>query len=152
MPNADATPVGLAAAASGPTIAHEPRRAAGVAVGARPDRPATAVLHDSDDARLVVFRIAPGQAVPPHRSPSTVLLQVVDGAGMFTGEGGDLPVGTGDVVVYAPHALHGMHAAAEARTMFVVLATIAPRPGRRPPSAVTRSAAPAASRIGSPAG
>ena len=34
------------------------------AVAPNKDKPATAVIHDSDDLRLIVFRIAPGQAVP----------------------------------------------------------------------------------------
>lgn len=36
------------------------------AVSARADRPATAVVHDSPDARLVIFRIEPGQTGEPH--------------------------------------------------------------------------------------
>lgn len=95
------------------------------AVSARADRPATAMIHDSADARLIVFRIAPGQQVAPHTSTSTVILQVVSGAGIVSGAEGDCPVRAGDVVTYAPNERHGMRAASET---FVVLAVIAPRP------------------------
>jgi len=106
-------------------------RAAREARAAQPGRPATAVVHDGADARLVVFRIAPGECVPLHRNASTVQLTVLQGAGVVTG--GTEDVGTvdracaaGDVVVYAPNELHGMRAESEE---LLLLATITPRPG-----------------------
>lgn len=111
---------------------YDPRRAAREATAAHPARPATAILRDDDDARLVVFRLAPGQAVPPHRSTSTVHLAVLEGRGTLTGEDGgasaEQPCAEGDVVVYAPGELHGMRAGAEE---LLLLATITPRPGSR---------------------
>jgi quercetin dioxygenase-like cupin family protein len=97
-----------------------------VATDAR--RPATAVVHDTPDARLVVFRISPGQSVPPHRSASTVMLSVVSGRGLVSGGDEERSVEEGDVVTYEPNELHGMRAT---DTNFVLLATIAPRPGER---------------------
>ena len=109
----------------------DPLTAARLAVGNRPDRPATAIVHDSPDVRLIVFRLAPGQSVAPHRSTSSVQLTVLDGAGILTGEsetGGttDQVCTAGDVVVYVPNELHGMRAADEE---LLLLATITPRPG-----------------------
>ena len=113
-------------------IVINPRGAARSAVAANADRPATAILHDSPDARLVVFRLAPGQAVPPHRSGSTVQLSVLEGTGMLTGDDGHGPAeracAAGDVVVYAPNEIHGMRAGSEE---LLLLATITPRPGSR---------------------
>ncbi len=110
----------------------DPKRAALEAVAAAPGRPATATLLDTDDARLVVFRIAPGQAVRPHRSPSTVQLTVLGGDGVLSGEEDGRPVeracAPGDVVVYAPNEQHGMRAGIET---LLLLATITPRPGTR---------------------
>jgi quercetin dioxygenase-like cupin family protein len=57
----------------------DPLTAARQAVANRPDRPATAIVHDSPDVRLIVFRLAPGQSVAPHRSTSSVQLAVLDG-------------------------------------------------------------------------
>ena len=109
-----------------------PLDAARAAVAAHADRPATAILHDSPDLRLVVFRLAPGQAVPAHRSTSTVMLTVLSGRGSFAGEGVDGPqervCQPGDVVTYAPNELHDLRAT---DSEFVVLATITPRPGSR---------------------
>jgi quercetin dioxygenase-like cupin family protein len=108
----------------------DPRAAARAAVSARPGRPASAILHDTPDVRLVVFRLAPGEPVAPHRSPSTGPLTVLEGSGTLTGEEKALPVDTtcreGDMVTYSPNELHGMRAGDEE---LLLLATIAPRPG-----------------------
>jgi quercetin dioxygenase-like cupin family protein len=109
----------------------DPRAAARAAVAASPSRPATAVLLDTPDVRLVVFRIAPGQAVPPHRSPSSVTLSVLEGSGTLSGGDAERRCAAGDVVAYAPEELHGMRAEGEE---LLLLATIAPRPAERPAS------------------
>lgn len=97
-------------------------------------RPATSILFDSADLRLLVFRLAPGQLVPPHRSPSSVMLTVLEGEGLLSGPSGEIACRPGDVVCYAPDELHGMRAVdAELH----LLATITPRPGERPPVAAT---------------
>ena len=106
-----------------------PRRTAAAAVAAHPDRPATAVLHDSPDARLLVFRIGPGQAVPPHRNVSSVHLTVLEGNGVLSGETEEWEVTPGTIAIYEPNELHGMRAPVDGT--LVVLALIAPRPGNR---------------------
>jgi len=103
-------------------------RVAGEAKAANASRPATAIVHESADARLIVFRLGPGQSVPPHRNASTVTLTVVAGRGFASGDDGERPIGPGTAVVYAPNETHGMRAADEE---LVLLATIAPRPGDR---------------------
>lgn len=102
--------------------------AARAAVSAQPSRPATALLHDVPDARVVVFRIEPGQEVAPHTSTSTVLLSVITGNGTVSGASGESPVGAGDLVSYETGELHGMRAGTET---LVLVAVIAPRPGGR---------------------
>lgn len=103
------------------------------AVTRNPERPATAIVHDSADARLVVFRIDAGQEVAPHNSTSTVILSVIRGSGIISGPVAgvmaDHAVSVGSVAAYEPGELHGMRAISE--TM-VVAATIAPRPGAAP--------------------
>lgn len=91
-------------------------------------RPATTILFDSADLRLVVFRLLPGQTVPPHRSASSVMLTVLAGEGWISGPGEERACKPGDVVCYAPKELHGMNAGTEE---FHLLATITPRPGER---------------------
>jgi quercetin dioxygenase-like cupin family protein len=109
-----------------------PMEVARDAVAPAGDRPATALLLDSPDARLVTFRLAPGQVVAPHRSSSTVLLFVLAGSGMLSGEEGaepgERPCTAGDLVAYEPNELHGMRATDSA---LVLLAAITPRPGAR---------------------
>ncbi|MBX6332705.1 MAG: AraC family ligand binding domain-containing protein [Gemmatimonadaceae bacterium] len=95
------------------------------AVAVSPDRPVSTLVHDAPGARLVVFRIAPGQRVAPHTSPSTVVLSVVSGSGLVSGRDGERAVSAGTVVTFEPNELHGMRATDE--TM-VILAVIAPRP------------------------
>lgn len=106
----------------------DPLEAARTAVAANTSRPATAVIHDSDDLRLVVFRLAPGQHVPPHTSHSTVTLTVLEGSGVLSDGDGERQCAKGDVVTYEREELHGMKADAEE---FLLLAAITPRPGNR---------------------
>lgn len=113
-------------------IALDPARAAREAAAAHPERPATAVLLDTEDVRVVVFRLATGQSVPPHRSPSSVLLSVLAGSGVLSGETEERPCTQGDTVAYAPTELHGMRAT---DGELLLMATITPRPGSRPPAA-----------------
>ena len=110
----------------------DPRAAARAATAPNPTRPATAVVHDTDDLRLVVFRLDAGQAVPPHRSVSSVMLTVLEGDGVLSGEENGAPVDVackpGDVVTYAPNELHGMRVDSGE---LLLLAAITPRPGSR---------------------
>ena len=107
---------------------YDTRAAAASAVANRPDRPATTLLHDSADARVVIFRIDPGQEVPIHTSASTVVLVIVSGTGTVAGADGERSVGPGDIVAYEEQEPHGMRAAGE---QLVIAAIIAPRPGSR---------------------
>lgn len=102
--------------------------AAEAAVAPRADKPATAIVADSADARILLFRIHPGQEVAPHTNASTVLMTVIEGSGTVSGPDGDHDVRAGDFIAYEPNELHGMRAGGE---RLVILATIAPRPGSR---------------------
>jgi quercetin dioxygenase-like cupin family protein len=93
---------------------------------ARPDRPATRVLHDGPNLRVIAFHLQPGQAVPPHHSASTVLVQVVAGSGRFIGEDAETTLRAGESAVYRPGETHSIQALAEP---LVFHALIAPRPG-----------------------
>lgn len=103
-----------------------PRRDAEKAVASNESRPATAIVHDSPEARLLVFRIAPGQRVAPHRNASSVILSVLAGSGVVTGEHEEREVHAGEFVCYAPNELHAMRAVDEELQL---LAIISPRPG-----------------------
>ena len=96
------------------------------------DKPATAIVSDSAAARVIVFRIDPGQAVALHKSTSTVMLTVLRGNGIISGpiDGtvSDHEANIGTVIAYEPGELHGMRAVSGT---FVVMATITPRPGAR---------------------
>jgi quercetin dioxygenase-like cupin family protein len=107
----------------------DPLAAARKAISATPERPATAVLFDAPEMRLVVFRLAPGQAVAPHRSASSVTLTVLEGSGILSGERDERTCGIGELVAYPPNELHGMRATTEE---LFLLACITPRPGARP--------------------
>ncbi len=102
------------------------------AVSFNPDKPASATLLDTPDVRLIVFRLAPGQEVPPHGNASTVLLTVLSGSGVVGGLDDGTPCErtctVGDAIAYAPHETHFMRATHEE---FLLLATITPRPGSR---------------------
>lgn len=108
---------------------HEALQAARAAVSANPDRPATALLLDEPDARVVVFRIEPGQVVPVHTSTSTVLIQLLAGSGMIGTPENELECATGDVISFTPEEPHGMRAVGDDALLLRV--TITPRPGAR---------------------
>ncbi|HET9983785.1 MAG TPA: cupin domain-containing protein [Longimicrobiales bacterium] len=91
----------------------------------RDDRPASAVLHDEENVRVVAFTLRPGQRIPPHTSRSTVLVQVVEGAGTFTGDDGDAVLAAGAGAAFAPGELHAIDAGEDGVRF---LAIIAPRP------------------------
>jgi quercetin dioxygenase-like cupin family protein len=95
------------------------------APSARPDRPATRILHDEPNLRVIAFHLLPGQTVPPHHSASTVLVQVIAGTGRFAGEDGDATLGAGEAAVYRPGETHSITALDEP---LVFHAVIAPRP------------------------
>ena len=97
-------------------------------MSAQPSRPATALMHDVPDARVVVFRIEAGQEVAPHTSTSTVLLAIIEGSGTVSGAAGESTVRAGDLVTYEVGELHGMKAGSE---RLVLVAIITPRPGAR---------------------
>ena len=111
-------------------MALNPLAAARGAVAASLSRPATAILFDEPDARLVVFRIGAGQSVAPHRNPSTVMLSVLHGEGFVSGADGEQPCRAGDLFTFEPNETHGMRADG---SELLLLATITPRPGERVP-------------------
>lgn len=98
-----------------------------VGPAARPDRPATQLLHDEANARVVSFHVAPGQMVPPHTSRSTVVIHVLEGDGIFRGDQDEARLAAGDAAVFAPGELHSMEPVGDAPLRF--LAVITPRPG-----------------------
>lgn len=106
----------------------DPLAVARAAVAASPSRPATAILFDEPDARLLVFRIGKGQSVAPHRNPSTVILTVLHGEGFVSGGDGEQPCRAGELFTFAPNETHGMRAD---QSELYLLATITPRPGER---------------------
>lgn len=106
--------------------------AARSAVSFNPNKPASATVFDSPDVRLIVFRLMPGQAVPPHGNASTVVLTVLAGNGIVVGMDNGSPCErsctAGDVIAYAPNETHAIRAATDE---FLLLASITPRPGSR---------------------
>lgn len=94
----------------------------------RASRPATSILHDASDARVVLFRIDPGQEVAVHTSASTVILTVLSGSGTVLTADEPVAVQRGDIVAYEVREPHGMRAGDE---QLLIAATIAPKPGTR---------------------
>jgi quercetin dioxygenase-like cupin family protein len=91
----------------------------------RTDRPATAILHDEPNLRVIAFHLLPGQHVPPHDSAGTVVVQVISGTGTFTGDGARTLLGPGESAVYAPGERHAIEAG-DGPLHFIALVT--PRP------------------------
>lgn len=66
--------------------------------------------YDSNEARVMVFSIPPESQVPPHTSPSKVLLYCAKGEGEFLKGKEWIKVQEGDLVVCEPLEPHGMKA------------------------------------------
>jgi len=98
----------------------------GAGPASRADRPASELLHDEANVRVVAFHLLPGQRIAPHNSPSTVLVQVVSGSGRFHGAEDDALLTAGQSAVYAPGEMHAIDAIDEPLRF---LAIITPRPG-----------------------
>jgi quercetin dioxygenase-like cupin family protein len=94
--------------------------------GARDDRPATALLYDHPNARIVAFHLLPGQHVAEHRSPSTVTVPVTEGSGVFRGAKSESRLETGQLAVFEPDEVHSIAAGTETLRF---VAVITPRPG-----------------------
>jgi quercetin dioxygenase-like cupin family protein len=92
------------------------------------ERPATALLHDEPNARIIAFHLEPGQRIPPHQNKSTVIVQVVSGQGTFIGQDGRALLSSGETAVYGPGETHAIEAGDEPLRF---LAILTPRPGGR---------------------
>jgi quercetin dioxygenase-like cupin family protein len=93
---------------------------------AQASRPSVLVAENWPDARLVFFRLRPGQEVATHTSASSVFVSVLSGRGFLTGAEGERPVSGGMIAAIAPREAHGMRAG---DSELVLAAVIAPRPG-----------------------
>jgi quercetin dioxygenase-like cupin family protein len=106
----------------------EPRNVARGADSRSAKRPATAILAESRDVRLIVFRLSPGQSVPRHKNASSVVVTVLEGDGMLSGAEGERHCHAGDVVMYDPSEPHAIRAL---ETELLLLVAIAPTPSAR---------------------
>lgn len=89
-------------------------------------RPVVHIAENWPDARLLLFRLAPGQTVATHTSASSVFIAVLSGQGFLIGGEGERAVTAGMVAAIAPREPHGMRAGA---SELVLAALVAPRPG-----------------------
>ncbi len=83
------------------------------------------ILHDSPDARVVLFRFGPGQGIPMHRSASAMTIRVLAGAGVVAQLGAERTIREGHKIAFAPHEAYALRAD---RDPLTVLATITPNP------------------------
>lgn len=97
----------------------------GNAPSTRTDRPASHLLHDEGNVRVVAFALAAGQVVPPHSSPSTVMVHVLRGRGLFVGGSSQDTLEPGHSAVYEPGETHSIEAGGEGVEF---LAIISPGP------------------------
>lgn len=105
---------------------YEPARMPELAGSSPTNRPAVLVAENLPEARLVLFRIRPGQEVATHTSASAVFISVLSGGGFVSGAEGESPVRAGMVAAITAGEPHGMRAGDEE---LVLAALIAPRPG-----------------------
>ncbi|MCL5957822.1 MAG: cupin domain-containing protein [Chloroflexi bacterium] len=89
-----------------------------------PSRYTATLLYDSDNMRVVLFALGPGQELSPHVSSSEVMMHAVEGQGSFIVGNDRVEARPGIIAVCEPNVPHG--AIADGELVFV--AVIAPRP------------------------
>jgi len=82
------------------------------------------IIHDSPYCKILIYCFEPGQELPLHKHPadSQLIIQVLEGEGVFLAGGQELPVQAGNMHVGMVSQPHGVRA----RTRMRVLVTIAP--------------------------
>ena len=90
--------------------------------------PTVSILHDSPEARVVLFSFSPGDRIPLHRTPSSVTLRVLRGRGVVTRPDGQSAIWEGTKLAVEAHEAYALRAD---RDPLTVLATITPSPRAR---------------------
>lgn len=82
------------------------------------------LVHDSPYFKVLNFNFEPGQELPLHNHnvEGQLSILVLEGEGLFLGEGKELPAVPGDVLISEISEPHGVRA----RTRMRILVTIAP--------------------------
>lgn len=88
--------------------------------------PQALLVTDSGDARLVLFAMRKGQQIPEHRSPSQLIVQVIDGCVAFTVAGRSVSLRAGKVLLVAAGLEHHLRAEEDA----LMLLTMTPSPAK----------------------
>jgi quercetin dioxygenase-like cupin family protein len=88
--------------------------------------PQAHLLSDSPDARLVGFALRAGQEIKEHRSPSQLLVQVIDGSLVFTVAAQSLTLHAGMVLQVEAGAPHSLRATSDT----LMLLVMTPSPAR----------------------
>lgn len=86
--------------------------------------PQARLLFDSQEARLVGFALRAGQEIPGHRSPSQLLVQVIQGNLIFTVADQPFALHPGMVLQVAPNIQHNLRATEDT----LMLLTMTPSP------------------------
>ena len=80
----------------------------------------------SDDSRAVLIRLAPGQELSEHQVRERAFVCVVEGSAVITCGDGELDVGVGSLVTFAPAERHSVRSAGGARLLLVLAPWPAP--------------------------
>lgn len=71
--------------------------------------PGVELLHASDQLKVVLVGLRPGQALPPHPGPAACF-SILDGEGAVVVDGAEVPVRAGSIVVAPPGSLRSVRA------------------------------------------
>jgi quercetin dioxygenase-like cupin family protein len=85
-----------------------------------PEHPVPTVLHESDELKVVLVGMEPGQVLPEHPAPAA-MFHVLDGTGTVTVDGAPADVGPGATIIAASGTRRGWRA----RTRLVFLGSLA---------------------------
>jgi quercetin dioxygenase-like cupin family protein len=74
-----------------------------------PTGPGVSLLHESDELKVVLVGLEPGQALPPHPGPAACF-HILEGAGVVVVDAERLPVSAGATVVVPSGAVRAVQA------------------------------------------
>lgn len=84
------------------------------------------LLFDSPNLRVLTFNFEPGQELPVHSHDvdSEVALLILEGEGVLTGSGEDIPVKTGALQIMPVSEPHGLKALTRLRLLVFIAPTL----------------------------
>lgn len=78
-------------------------------------------LADKEAGTITLFAFDKGQRLSEHTAPYDAVVQVLDGRGLFTVGGQEIPVSNGQFLIMPAHVPHSVHAADQFKMLLTMI-------------------------------